>query len=218
MTTMDDNALFVDTNVLIYATDPRSPLQPIAAETLRQASDSGVPLVVSPQVLREYLAVAGRPATSGGVTPLDDVLDNIETFRVAFRVVEDSSAVIDRLIALVRQLPVAGRRVHDTNIVATMLVHGVRRLLTHNTGDFERYAHLISVVPLVRDVPAARMRNRDGRSGIGHARAHPVPCGLYSVISLTSTVPTSISYLPSSIFYANASEVAHAILPRHLAR
>jgi len=79
MTTMDDNALFVDTNVLIYATDPRSPLQPIAAETLRQASDSGVPLVVSPQVLREYLAVAGRPATSGGVTPLDDVLDNIET-------------------------------------------------------------------------------------------------------------------------------------------
>ena len=155
MTTMDDNALFVDTNVLIYATDPRSPLQPIAAETLRQASDSGVPLVVSPQVLREYLAVAGRPATSGGVTPLDDVLDNIETFRVAFRVVENSSAVIDRLIALVRQLPVAGRRVHDTNIVATMLVHGVRRLLTHNTGDFERYAHLISVVPLVRDVPAA---------------------------------------------------------------
>jgi predicted nucleic acid-binding protein len=38
--------------------------------------------------------------------------------------------------------------VHDANIVATMQVYGVRHLLTHNTADFARFSHLITVVPL----------------------------------------------------------------------
>lgn len=149
MTTPGDNTLFVDTNILVYATDPRSPLQPVAAEALRLASDHGVILVISAQVVREYLAVASRPVAAGGMVSLDDVLDNIVSFRSAFHVVEDNAAVVDQLVTLVRQMPMAGRRVHDTNIVATMLTHNVRRLLTHNTSDFERYAHLISIVPLI---------------------------------------------------------------------
>ena len=38
--------------------------------------------------------------------------------------------------------------------VATMLVYGVRRLLTHNTADFAPFADLITVVPLVAPPPA----------------------------------------------------------------
>ncbi len=38
---------------------------------------------------------------------------------------------------------------HDANIGATMQVYGIRHLLTHNTADFARFAHLITVVPLV---------------------------------------------------------------------
>lgn len=67
MTTPGDNTLCVDTNILVYATDPRSPLQPVAAEALRLASDHGVILVISAQVLREYLAVASRPVAAGGM-------------------------------------------------------------------------------------------------------------------------------------------------------
>lgn len=147
--TPDDNLLFVDTNVLIYATDPRSSLHPLATATLQQMGAQGVVLVVSPQVLREYLAVANRSPAAGGGTPLNDVLANIDSFRTAFRVVADDPAVLDQLVTLIRQIPTAGRRVHDANIVATMLVHGVRRLLTHNIGDFARYAQLITVLPLV---------------------------------------------------------------------
>src|SRR5437773_9652179 len=43
---------------------------------------------------------------------------------------------------------VKGKQVHDANIVATMLGHGLDHILTHNTADFERFRGLIDVVPL----------------------------------------------------------------------
>ena len=36
---------------------------------------------------------------------------------------------------------------------ATMLVHGVTRLLTHNEKDFRRFVPLIEILPLVPAVP-----------------------------------------------------------------
>lgn len=38
-----------------------------------------------------------------------------------------------------------GEQVHDCNIVATMLAHGVRHLATRNAADFKRYESLISI-------------------------------------------------------------------------
>lgn len=149
MTTMGAEPLFLDTNILIYATDRGSPLQPVALGAVEAARDAGVPLVVSPQVLREYLAVALRPATAGGGASLEDVRANIETFRAAFQIVAETDAVVERLVRLLPRLPAGRRRVHDANIVATMLTHGVGRLLTHNVGDFAPFADLITVVPLV---------------------------------------------------------------------
>ena len=50
------------------------------------------------------------------------------------------------LLKLWRDVAVGGRQVHDANIVATMLAHGERRLLTFNDGDFVRFAPRIEVV------------------------------------------------------------------------
>ena len=38
------------------------------------------------------------------------------------------------------------RQVHDANIVATMLAHGERRLLTFSTRDFRRYGDRIDLI------------------------------------------------------------------------
>ena len=46
------------------------------------------------------------------------------------------------------QLPIGGKQVHDANIVATHVRPRIGRLLTANTGDFARFAHLITVVSL----------------------------------------------------------------------
>ena len=51
----------------------------------------------------------------------------------------------EQLIMLSRRYSFAGRQVHDANIVATMLAHGERRILTFNGADFWCFARLIEV-------------------------------------------------------------------------
>ena len=52
------------------------------------------------------------------------------------------------MTALCREVPVAGKQIHDANIAATMLAHGERRLLTLNARDFWRYGERIELVKL----------------------------------------------------------------------
>ena len=60
------------------------------------------------------------------------------------RHLEDGPKVMDAL-ADVPGRSVAGRQIHDANIVATMVAHGERRLLTFNRKDF-RYGARIDLV------------------------------------------------------------------------
>jgi len=66
-----------------------------------------------------------------------------------FHVAEDGPGVTAHLLALLERVTVGGRQVHDANTVATMLAHGISRLLTNNPGDFKRFAAFITVVPLI---------------------------------------------------------------------
>jgi predicted nucleic acid-binding protein len=149
MTTTDAEDWFVDTNILIYATNAQSPWHQQATAALNDARQGGVNFVISPQILREYLVTATRPAP----TPLlrsAEALENVEIYQKEFRVVADSPEVSASLVALVKRYGVLGKQVHDTNIVATMLTHGVNRLLTHNVADFVRFSQEITVIPMIR--------------------------------------------------------------------
>jgi len=80
-----------------------------------------------------------------GLTP--KLFCRVRRFQQVFHVAEDRPAVLDRLLALLGAHFGAGRQVHDTNIVATMLEHGIHRLLTFNVADFGRFAGLIELEP-----------------------------------------------------------------------
>jgi predicted nucleic acid-binding protein len=136
---------FVDTNVLVYATASSAPFRDQARAALaRLAADE--PLSLSRQILREYIAVMTRQQIWGkALTPTEAAAD-AATFAHRFTVLEDGPAVWDRLIALCRRYSFGGRQVHGANVVATMLAHGERRLLTFNEADFRRFAPLIEVV------------------------------------------------------------------------
>lgn len=141
--------VFVDTNVLVYAAIASSPFFAEAFGQLDAFRRAGVELWVSRQVLREYLATLSRPQPFAPPLPAPALIADIRRFESQFRIAEDGPAVTANLLTLLSTIPVGGKQVHDANIVATMQTHGLRRLLTHNTADFVRFAALIQVEPIV---------------------------------------------------------------------
>ena len=79
---------------------------------------------------------------------MDDALEDAARLVSSFVVLEDGPNVMTTLTALCREVPVAGKQIHDANIAATMLAHGERRLLTLNAKDFRRYGERIELVDL----------------------------------------------------------------------
>jgi predicted nucleic acid-binding protein len=143
------NSVFVDTNVLIYARLATSPFHATAVTRLDDLTTSGAELWVSRQTLREYLAAMSRPGTSPSPVPMATLLADVHGFLLRFQIAEDSASVTSQLESLLTVVPCGGKQVHDANIVATMLTHGITKLLTHNTADFARFSAYITVVPLV---------------------------------------------------------------------
>ena len=147
MTTTDE-PVFVDTNILVYSSLDRSPFQQQARDALTDLRRRGVSLWISRQVLREYLSAMTRPDGLTGRVSSGTLVEAVRYFERYFHVAEDGPEVTERLLTLVSQVTVEGRQIHDANVVATMLAHGIPRLLTHNTADFARYSAWITLVPL----------------------------------------------------------------------
>ena len=138
--------MFIDTNVIVHARIRESPDHPIARARLQRAVRDSEPLRISRQVVREYLAVITRPQAWLVPLPREEALASASRLLGGFQILEDGPAVTETLLALCREVPVGGRQIHDANIVATMLAHGERRLLTFNTTDFRRYSERIDLV------------------------------------------------------------------------
>jgi predicted nucleic acid-binding protein len=141
--------VFVDTNILVYAAITSSPFYAEAFGQLDAFRQAGVELWISRQILREYLATLSRPQPYTPPLPATTLMADVIRFQSRFRIAEDGPTVTRNLLTLLTSIPIGGKQVHDANIVATMQAHGLRRLLTHNTADFARFAALIQVEPLV---------------------------------------------------------------------
>ena len=137
--------MFVDTNVLVHALAPTAPGHGMARAALEAHAESDR-LCISRQVLREFLAVITRPQLWMQARTPSEAADAAIVLANEFEILEDGTAVWDQLIDLSRRFAFGGRQVHDANIVATMLVHGERRLLTFNTADFGRFAAVIELI------------------------------------------------------------------------
>lgn len=148
MVTSAGEAVFLDTNILVYASVAESPVHTRAVDALRNLARSGTELWISRQVLREFLAVLTRPQLFSPPVSPTKLTSAVRDFQQRFQIAEDTSAVMERLLVLIEQLPVGGKQIHDANIVATMQVYGISQLLTANHTDFARFTDLITVQPL----------------------------------------------------------------------
>ena len=143
-----DSTIFLDTNILLAATDRSRTGHGAARDIFARCGAAGVRLATSGQVLREYLSVATRPTAVNGLgLSVSDALSNVEVFRPRVVLLSDDEAASKMLARLVERHVVAGKRVHDANIVATILVHGIDVLATENIGDFESFPDIEVLSP-----------------------------------------------------------------------
>lgn len=149
MTTGAAKRVFLDTNVLVYATVAEAPFHEIALQAIAAQTQAGAELWINRQVLREYLTVLTRTQIFANPIPIATVIAAVRVFEQRFNVAEDNAEVTERLLALLAQIPSGGKQAHDAYIVATMQTHDIQQLLTDNAEDFARFAQFIAVLPLV---------------------------------------------------------------------
>ena len=129
--------IFLDTNILLAATDSSRQEHANCHALLEAGLQGKQSLFVSGQVIREYLVVATRPSEVNGFgMSTDQALQNVTQMKQCLQVLDETAQVSTRLTQLIAKNQLSGKRIHDANIVATMLENGIRRLRTLNPADF----------------------------------------------------------------------------------
>lgn len=141
--------IFIDTNILVYANVASSPFQRDAQQALMALPAAYDSLWINRQVIREYLKVMSSEMLKAGKVDYAALQREVAEFLKFIQVAETNDATTSRLLTLIEETSTSGKQVYDANIVATMLVHGVDSVLTHNVADFRRFEYLVEVVPLV---------------------------------------------------------------------
>ncbi len=138
--------LFLDTNVLLTATDESRLQHWHATQLFARSNRHGLRLAVSGQILREYLVVATRPVDVNGLgLDVRDATANVSEFLRRLDLYDETEAGSERLCRLARIHDLRGKRIHDANIVATMMAHGIRALVTQNLEDFALFDEIAIV-------------------------------------------------------------------------
>jgi predicted nucleic acid-binding protein len=134
--------ILLDTNLLTRMTrshEPQSGVARAAIQTLLQRRER---LIVVPQSLYEFWAVATRPSgpppagrNGLGMTAVQ-AGHWLRFFRRRFTLLPDREEVSTLWQELVERHVVMGIRAHDVRLVAAMQSYGITRLLTFNVLDF----------------------------------------------------------------------------------
>jgi predicted nucleic acid-binding protein len=148
LATVPDRVM-LDTNVLLAATDERRAEHRDALTVVNDWAARRTDLCTSGQILREYLAVATRPAGENGLgLSLPDALVNVRAIRERTTLLAEDTKVADRLVGLLADIECRGKQVHDANVIATMLVYGIGSVVTMNVQDFVRFAGHVTLIRL----------------------------------------------------------------------
>ena len=139
-----------DTNVLLGVAHDVDARYPIVQAAVHKLWANGHQLQTTSQNFSEFWNVSTRPTDRNGFgfTPYktDELLRTLEQ---SFPLLQDSPDVYPEWRQLIVKYNVSGVQVHDARLVATMMVHDVKHILTFNTSDFTRYApeEIIAIDP-----------------------------------------------------------------------
>jgi predicted nucleic acid-binding protein len=134
--------ILLDTNLLTRMTRAHDPQSGVARVAIQTLLVRGERLIVVPQSLYEFWAVATRPPGAPpagrnglGMTP-SQAGHWVRFFRRRFTLLHDREEISSLWQALVEAHGVTGFRAHDVRLVAAMQSYGITQLLSFNAGDF----------------------------------------------------------------------------------
>lgn len=140
--------VLVDTNVLIFSIQPSSPWHEASIKAIEFSLDASEPVFVLPQNVAEFWNVCTRPADKNGLglspAEAERQLTSLDSILTVLHETPDVYLLWRRIVV---EHEVRGIQVHDARIAASMMVHGVDRLLTYNPRDFKRFAGITPVRP-----------------------------------------------------------------------
>ena len=153
---------FLDTNILLrtlVTDDPNYQITMSAIASLKRGKEQ---LFIAPQNLIELWNAATRPAGQSfagfklprflwlhknglGLSP-DEAQAEVARLKELFVLLPDREQIYPEWERLVKTYKVKGAKVHDTRLVAFMLVHRLSHILTFNVKDFRRFSPEITPV------------------------------------------------------------------------
>jgi len=148
-----DEMAFIDTNILVYALDSKSPFHLRAIDFVDRASRGELKMRISPQVVGELYATITNPKkASHPLSPNEatDVIKSIwETGNI--RKIFPKQETLELTLDLVKRYQLKSLDFFDAQIVATMLDNGVSTIYTVNKDDFAVFEEIKAINPLELD-------------------------------------------------------------------
>ena len=136
--------ILLDTCVLARLPDTSSPDRPRARSAVAKLLRGDLEMVIVPQNIYEFWAVATRKrgavavgGQNGLSMPLEMAALWIRRFQNLCRVLPEVPEILPLWQSLVISQKVGGFKAHDLRLVAAMQAHGIGKLLTFNAKHFK---------------------------------------------------------------------------------
>jgi predicted nucleic acid-binding protein len=135
-----------DTNILVYACDPRFPAKrEVARRLLRQGIVKST-IVIAHQSLIEFVSAVTRPGRGGPILPMEEARREAEEFLDAFQVLYPSE---DILRTALRGVAAYRLSWYDAHLWAYAECNGISEILSEDFSHQQRYGRVRVVNPFL---------------------------------------------------------------------
>jgi uncharacterized protein len=133
----------IDVNILLYASDARSPMHPKATEFLARCAADREVFCLAWVTLMSYLRMSTHPAIFERPLTHDEAMQNVEALLNLphCRAIGEQDGFWDTYNKVTADIPTRGNLVPDAQLASILLSHGVKTIYTHDR-DFRKFSFL----------------------------------------------------------------------------
>jgi len=149
-----DEAIFLDTNILVYSVEEDNPLHEEAINLINRAGTGELSICLSPQIIGELYSTITNPRKIMKACQPDEAVDiarSIWEMDTVLKIFPKRETLVLTL-ELVKRYQLKSLDFFDAQIAATMLDNGVTTIYTVNEQDFVVFDDIKAVNPFKRRI------------------------------------------------------------------